>query len=438
MNTTKALVLVDPVTDWKPVVDAAHDQNYTVIALQLPPVSPKFSKFVPSSNTLIDAGVSQTLLMEQRDIFSSLQNLQILSLERDLVIVGVIPLSEVAVEVSDILSAGLGLPHNPLDLMTARRDKGLMKGAVLSAGLRVAKHARVDTIEHLCMAVRQMSLSYPVVVKTPSGMSTSDVYICADENESSSALDCIIGNIGPDGRSVSHVLLEEFIAGTEFALNLMAFQSNSEEVDIHDSTSNHTRFLLTDMWKYNKNERARYESAEICNPGDYPELVAYAIDVARAVGIRYGAAHVELKSIFGEDGLYKNPTMIEVGARLSGGRKSILAKEAIPNWNPFIALIQSHCGGPCPVSFVRHLTPKKFVRHIFLPVEKPGRITKFEFSDSCLGTYHSSARILQVGDIVRETTDILSHAGFVWLVGAKDEVDRDTKKLLSSYILTTE
>jgi hypothetical protein len=49
------------------------------------------------------------------------------------------------------------------------------------------------------------------------------------------------------------------------------------------------------MWKYSKNERARYDSAEICNPADYPELTSYAVEVARAVGIQYGAAHVGSK-----------------------------------------------------------------------------------------------------------------------------------------------
>eukprot|EP00956_Cyclotella_meneghiniana_P006126 scaffold7977_cov77-Cyclotella_meneghiniana.AAC.9 len=140
---------------------------------------------------------------------------------RNLEVVAVIPLSEVAVEASDMISAALSLPHNPLKLLTARRDKGLMKEAVRSKGLAVARYARVKTLIDL----EEMLLSYPVVVKTPAGMSTSDVYICSNVEEAEMALQSIVSKIGPDGRRVNEALLEEFIHGTEFAVNLMAFQS---------------------------------------------------------------------------------------------------------------------------------------------------------------------------------------------------------------------
>lgn len=64
------------------------------------------------------------------------------------------------------------------------------------------------------------------------------------------------------------------------------------------------------MWKYNKNDRARYESAEICNPKDFLELVEYAMKVAEAVGVQQGAAHVELKATLRQDGTYTDPILI--------------------------------------------------------------------------------------------------------------------------------
>ena len=33
--------------------------------------------------------------------------------------------------------------------------------------------------------------------------------------------------------------------------------------------------------------------------------------------------------------------MIEVGARLAGGRKAIMAQQTIPNWHPFDAMVVS-------------------------------------------------------------------------------------------------
>ena len=202
--SNKALVLVDPVTAWNEVVHAAIKIDYTVIGLQLTGATPKFAKFLPSRDALIKAGVQYALLMEQRDVFSSLQQLQILCDNADVEIVGVIPLSEVAVEVADMLSAGLGLPHNPLDLMTARRDKGMMKRAVFLQRVTSCKTCKSRYSSKSIRCNQQLCLSYPVVVKTPAGMSTSDVYIiCSNENEATHALHSIVGNIGSDGKCTS-------------------------------------------------------------------------------------------------------------------------------------------------------------------------------------------------------------------------------------------
>jgi len=421
-----AIVLIDPVTDFKQVINAALDLNRVVITVQMPDVAlpDKFQSFLPTTQALIDAGVAHTLSMHHRDVFSITQQLQILARERNLKIAGVIPLSEVAVEVSDLIASCLELPHNPLDLMTARRDKGLMKQAVESAGLRVAKYARVGSVKDFRDAMMKLSLAYPIVVKTPSGMSTTDVYICSNEKEATDALDSIVDKVGPDGRTVNMALLEEYIGGIEFAINLIAFNDRSH-------------LLVTDMWKYKKTHKARYDNAEICNPADYPQLISYACSVAKAAGIKYGAAHVELKARQDGDGKYIDPVMIEIGARLSGGRKSTMAQAAIDDWDPFTSLIESHCGQRCrsiPDS-TNFLTPDRFVRHIFLPIENAGKIKEIQLETSAVATMHSSAIIVKAGEVVKETTDIVSCAGFVWLVGEMKQVDTDTEKILSSFTL---
>ena len=421
-----AIVLVDPVTDFAHVIRAALASRHVVITVQMPDVAlpAAFRAFLPTTQQLLDAGATHTLQMQHRDTFSTVQQLQILSREHKLHIAGIIPLSEVAVEVSDLMASCLGVSHNPLKLLTARRDKGLMKRAVQSAGLRVAKHARIGSVADLQHATISLPLSYPLVVKTPSGMSTTDVHICSDENEAIDALHSIVDKLGPDGRTVTMALVEEYIDGTEFAINLMAFGDGAH-------------LLVTDMWSYRKTHKARYDSAEICDPADYPTLVSYARGVAKAVGICFGAAHVELKARRGSDVTWTEPTMIEVGARLSGGRKSIMAQSAIDRWDPFTSLIASHCGKQCHSTLgnTDYLTPNRFARHVFLPIKMAGKVKEVQLKTSALTTLHSSTIIVKVGDVVRQTTDILSCAGFVWMVGERDQVDKDTKKILSSFNL---
>jgi D-alanine-D-alanine ligase-like ATP-grasp enzyme len=155
----------------------------------------------------------------------------------------VIPCREAAVDFCDILGALLGLTVvNDLGLASARRDKGLMKVAVANAGLRVAKYARLTQGDgsDVIQAVSELELEYPVVIKTPRGMSTMDVYICENEEEAVKRSAEVVRSVGPDGRKTQYALLEEFLQGEEFALNLMASPTTPRGVQV------------TDIWLYHK------------------------------------------------------------------------------------------------------------------------------------------------------------------------------------------
>ena len=80
----------------------------------------------------------------------------------------------------------------------------------------------------------------------------------------------------------------------------------------------------------------------------YASLVRYGEGVCRAVGIKYGMAHIELKAEFDPNvGRWINPVMIEVGARMAGGRKSVMAegKPFLSQLAPLLSLlaIVGHC-----------------------------------------------------------------------------------------------
>jgi phosphoribosylamine-glycine ligase len=61
----------------------------------------------------------------------------------------------------------------------------------------------------------------PIVVKTPLGFSSTGVFICETIEEARTAVESIVGKIGPDVRHTQQALLEEYIEGREFAVNLM-------------------------------------------------------------------------------------------------------------------------------------------------------------------------------------------------------------------------
>jgi hypothetical protein len=258
----KAIVVIDPVTEWKQVVQAAKNMEHQVIVVQMTgiPLPDRMKKFLPSASTLLQQDVDHLVSMHHdRDVFSCVQQLQLLAQQFHLDIRGVIPLSELAVDVSDMVAACLGLPHNPLELATSRRDKGLMKQAVARQGLRVAKFARIASVDEFQVAMDNLGLAtFPVVVKTPQGFSTTDVYICQSLEQAKTAVESIVGNLCPDGRRpIRQALLEEYIDGTEFAVNLMADYYYYSK----DESSLSKKLQVTDGWKYSIKRMNRLDTA---------------------------------------------------------------------------------------------------------------------------------------------------------------------------------
>ena len=342
---------------------------------------------------------------------------------------GVVPCREAAVDFSDILGALLGLTsQNDLGLASSRRDKGLMKVAVANAGLRVAKYARLTQGDgsDVITAVSELELDYPIVIKTPRGMSTMDVYICNDEKEAIMRASEIVRSIGPDGRKTQYALLEEFIGGEEFALNLMASPATPRGVQV------------SDIWMYHKvkSEGTMINTIqEMVDPHDhkYSLLVKYAEGVARAVGIKYGMGHCELKAKFDKKrNKWVDPVMIEIASRLAGGRKAIMAESTVPGWHPFEAMIDAHCGFPVrmPPSF----RPSQKAVQVYVPSDKEGVVKSMKGHDfERLSTYQESMILKKIGDKVVRAHDLTSFAAFVWLVGDEEDVMLDAKKARAEF-----
>jgi hypothetical protein len=174
-------------------------------------------EFFPTAEALLEVGMHQVYeppMGSKFDIVECAANLKTIEAQQNLRFLGVVPCREAAVDFSDILGALLGLTVvNDLGLASARRDKGLMKVAVANAGLRVAKYARLTQSDgsDVLKALDELDLQYPVVVKTPRGMSTMDVYICNNEGEAVQHTAEIVRSVGPDGRKTQYALLEEFL-----------------------------------------------------------------------------------------------------------------------------------------------------------------------------------------------------------------------------------
>lgn len=435
-----AIVLLDPrIPDCIHLIEAGRKRGLMVMAVIPKPNdgSMALSAFHPTAQALLEVGMHQVYeppYGSKFDVVECAANLKTIEAQQNLRFLGVIPCREAAVDFSDILGALLGLSNvNDLGLASARRDKGLMKLAVANAGLRVAKYARLTHGQgkDIAGAVEELELNYPVVVKTPRGMGTSDVFICKDQQEAMESSAHIVRGIGPDGRKTQYALLEEFIGGEEFALNLVASPTTPRGVQV------------TDIWMYHKiNTDGTMVNTfqEMVDPQlkAYAELVRYAEGVCRAVGIKYGMAHVEVKADFDEKrNKWINPVMIEVGARLAGGRKAIMAENTIIGWHPFDAMVDAHCGFPVrmPPSF----SPAQKCIQAYVPSDKDGILIGIKGDDfDRLPTYHASMMLKKIGDHVVRAKALMSFAAYCWLIGEEEAVRRDAKLAREEFIVEVE
>jgi len=425
-----AIILFDPrIPDCEEMIESAKRRGLFVTA-----ILPRPEKFVtegdnklyyPNEEAVLHVGVHQVYappIGQKFDVIECAGHLQTIEIQQNIRFLGVIPFRESAVDYTDTLSALLGINiHNDLGLATARRDKGLMKNAVANAGLRTSKFARLTAANgsDVRPAIEELELEFPVVVKTPRGSSTAGVYICDTIEDATEKSILILKTVGiHDGRKTHYSLLEEFLHGDEFAINVIA------------SPTCPRGMFVTDVWKYAKiheNGTMINTMQGMCDPHSpkYSNLVRYAEGITRAVGIKYGLAHVEVKAIYNEEKKkYMDPVMIEVGARLAGGRKAIMAQASIRDWRPFDAMLDAHCGFPLQVP--RTFTPSWHAKHVYIPCNKAGILKSVSGIDfERLQTYHSHVALCEVGKPIEKSTSIMSFPAFVWLCGIREDVERD-------------
>ncbi|MFI5998732.1 biotin carboxylase [Streptomyces sp. NPDC051362] len=213
----------------------------------------------------------------------------------------VLPGRESGVELADALSERLGLPSNGTELSTARRDKYVQIERIRSRGVPAMRQIRTDDEAELRAWHRE--LGGPVVVKPLRSGGGEAVQFCDLPVESAAALGAVRNRTSALGEPITQVVAQEYLVGAEYIVNTVSCEGVHQVTDVWSTdriTVNGVRDLVV---------------AQVLLRGDDPlidELVPFAHEVLDALGIRYGAAHVEIKLT--PDG----PRLIEAGARPSG------------------------------------------------------------------------------------------------------------------------
>lgn len=219
---------------------------------------------------------------------------------------------EIGVEFTDQLAEALGLLTNGTATSAARRDKYLMVETVRAAGLRAAEQIRATDEETL--RAWHTKHGGRVVVKPLSSAGGDGVSFCDDPEESVAAFRRLVGSRNIFSATNTGVVAQEYLGGPEYMVN---------------TVSRDGRHYVTDVWRTTRVQaNGMIDLADaLCLVDSGSEVVRalsrYAFGVLDAVGIRHGAAHVEIRLT------PSGPCLVEVGARLPGGGIAVQAARAI-------------------------------------------------------------------------------------------------------------
>lgn len=243
--------------------------------------------------TTLAFGQSDSLARNLSDVFivADIFDLDyIISVCKEYDVSGIIATSESTTEVTAHMAHALGLPGNDISDGFGARNKTVMRERV----------SKVLTVKQPWFKVYNKGdiYNYPVIVKAPDSCGKRGISIARNENDLQKAL-----QYAEEYSSCGEVLIEQYIeGGREFSIECLAGCGLYEVIQYTEKDSSgpphfvenghHQPAILTDDLK----ERLRIA----------------AIDILKAVGIKCGLAHMELKVVNGD--IY----FIEVGARGGG------------------------------------------------------------------------------------------------------------------------
>jgi biotin carboxylase/drug/metabolite transporter (DMT)-like permease len=303
-------------------------------------------------------------------------------------VAAVIPGSEKGVEVADILAQHFSVPGNQPQTIVYRRNKAEMKKAAHQAGLRCAQYQECYSLSDAILFAQQKG--FPVVLKTPSGAGTHHVFVCHSEAELQIHFHTILGEENIYGQRTSFALVEEYIGGTEYVVDLFGTGDG---------------VVVTDLWRYEKiaNEHGKniYYNVvlEDLHSPKHQALKEYAIKLAVAVGIEIGPVHAEIKV---DDG---GPIMIEIASRLPGCKIPYATIEC-SNFNIVEASVDVYLHGVRKLAAPIHF--HKLANVAYVPTSKQGKVLGIAGLDAItsLSSYVHHGMDVAVGKHLRPSTDL--------------------------------
>jgi len=236
--------------------------------------------------------------LDFRDVERSIAQAQAYAMRHRLQ--AVIPTDDAAVALAAHLSEALDLPHNSIEAAEAARDKHRMRQLFAQAGLPTPWFRLASSADDPTQLAAQVK--YPCVLK-PTCLAGSRGVIRADDPGQFVAafarLKAILVKAG-----LQEVLVEGYIPGIEVALEGLLTHGNLKVLALFDKP---------DPLEGPFFEETIYVTPSRLAPGTQAAIRTHAAEAARALGLREGPVHAELR--INNDA----PWMLEIAGRSIGG-----------------------------------------------------------------------------------------------------------------------
>jgi S-sulfo-L-cysteine synthase (3-phospho-L-serine-dependent) len=223
-------------------------------------------------------------------------------------IAGVASSSEYFIATAGEIARWLGLPHPDPAAVRACRDKQAQRARLLEAGVPGPAFAAARTPEDAAAAAAR--IGYPVVVKPVAGSGSIGTRLCTHEGEVRAAASYVL-DTDPAALALppqSAVMVEEYLDGCEYSVETLGTQV----IGITRKHLGPAPFFV----------ETGHDFPAPLAAADQAAIGTTAIGALRALGLGWGAAHVELRHTAA------GPRIVEVNPRLAGGMIPRMVEEA--------------------------------------------------------------------------------------------------------------
>ncbi|RNF18138.1 Phosphoribosylamine--glycine ligase [Trypanosoma conorhini] len=238
------------------------------------------------------------------------------------------------------------LGNDPRTSVTQRQDKAGMQLALKAHGLTHIRGSAGFSAADAKRWKQQHGIPFPVVIKPVSGAGSELVTVCYTDEEIDVAFALTCGVKTTQMTEASHMVLQEYIEGPEYVVNVVSYEGKHVVSDVWQSwkyplTLYSTRLLYSVeerlMAEFKATGRGRlparhnstaimydriefvHNLAELDAESEVRRVVAYTLQCLDALGMRQGCSHCELRVDSRPDsGTRGMPFLIELNPRVLG------------------------------------------------------------------------------------------------------------------------